>query len=361
MNRVAKAVCAVPVAVAVMLAPMAATAQSAAREAPSKPATRKAADETKAKRKAKPKAKEKADAAKPVDPEQTLDEARRALASGKAEAAASLAQRVIESAKKDHRATARALAVRGEARLKSGRIAEAMADLDNALWVAGGLAATERDQAVAARAEAYRQAGLPEPGAVLRAEAPAKARVDAAPAAPAARSASGQEAASAGLGAVGGFFSNLFSSQGGDGSGDNAAPRATASVPAARPAATSSSEPQRAGAAEASAVATGPAVAKGAAVAKASAPASAASGAGGFRLQLAPVRSESEAAALADAVRKAQPDVLRGRRFDVEETVFGNMGRFYRVRIGRFATRVESEAVCASLRSKGHDCMVIDG
>jgi cell division septation protein DedD len=87
--------------------------------------------------------------------------------------------------------------------------------------------------------------------------------------------------------------------------------------------------------------------------------ATAVDGGGAYRLQLAAVRSRAEATALAERARQQHPDVLKGRRTEVDEAVFGNMGTFYRARIGPFASNIETEAICASLRAKGQDCMVI--
>jgi cell division protein FtsN len=39
--------------------------------------------------------------------------------------------------------------------------------------------------------------------------------------------------------------------------------------------------------------------------------------------------------------------------------VVGNMGAFYRVRVGPFATQNEGQQVCAKLKGSGLDCMVV--
>ena len=46
-------------------------------------------------------------------------------------------------------------------------------------------------------------------------------------------------------------------------------------------------------------------------------------------------------------------------KLEVDETVFGNMGTFYRVRIGPFAAAGELKDVCDQLRTKGYDCLVV--
>lgn len=369
-----------------------------------------------------------------VDAEATLDKARRALGEGKADAAVGLAESVLNGAKKDARNTARALAVRGEGRLKQGRQAEAMADLENALWVKGGLAGAEREAAVAARALAMQQSGLaaspppaavnptptvalapppivntapaaprraPEPAAAVAKSAPQPAEprvqqaasnpppspppaarapsppplvptaapVQAQPRAPVASVA--PAAAPASDGGIGGFFSNLF----GGGSSESQpeaerktrAPATTATIPASRPTqpAVSSSEPQRAEARTSKPapqpvekqVRVAAATTAVAAARPAAAPPEAASG---YRIQLAAVRSKSEAEAMAATVRKSEAATLGNRNFEIVEDVYGNMGKFFRARIGPFAGPTEAMAVCTTLRRKQLDCMVLD-
>ncbi|MDX2157726.1 MAG: SPOR domain-containing protein [Hyphomicrobiaceae bacterium] len=303
-----------------------------------------------------------------VDPEQTLDQARKALAVGNAVAAIAAAEKVLVQKEKTNRSTARALAVRGEARLKLGKVAEAMSDLDNALWVKDGLAPSERELAVSARADAFRQAGLAEPqGAPASSPQRTASAANGASIPPAAPAAGPPPSNGIQGGGVGGFFSNLLGLSGSS-SGSGGSSQATAAIAppkSPRVAATSSSAPQRAEGptellSDAGAPRKATAPPRAAAVTVPAAAAATAAAGGTFRLQLAAVRSKPEATALANKVSKLQPDVLKGRNVDVEETVFGNMGRFFRARIGPFASRIESEAICASVRQKGHDCMVVE-
>jgi hypothetical protein len=80
---------------------------------------------------------------------------------------------------------------------------------------------------------------------------------------------------------------------------------------------------------------------------------------GAYRLQIAAVRSRPEAEAVAARVRKEHGGVIGARRLEVDETVFGNMGTFYRVRLGPFAAADESKVLCDQLRTKGYDCLVV--
>jgi hypothetical protein len=80
---------------------------------------------------------------------------------------------------------------------------------------------------------------------------------------------------------------------------------------------------------------------------------------GTYRLQLATLRSRKEADAVAARLRKEHAGTLGGRQLDVDETVFGNMGTFYRVRLGPYADVKEPQSVCAQLRPRGYDCLVV--
>jgi cell division septation protein DedD len=81
--------------------------------------------------------------------------------------------------------------------------------------------------------------------------------------------------------------------------------------------------------------------------------------AGAYVLQLGAVRTRKEAQAIAEKARKMHADVFGSRTISVNEAVYGNMGRFYRAQISAFNSPVESEALCASLRQRGVDCMVV--
>ncbi len=358
-----------------------------------------------------------------VDAEASLDKAREALKDGKADVALSLAGAVLNASGKDARNTARALAVRGEAHLRQGRPADALADLDSALWVKGGLMGAERDVASKARSQALALAGAPPenapirraettpvpaiavaappvaaplaPAQALRSEPPrTAARAPATEPSPATRSSTWQvtaiphEAASplrdtpAAAGnpqpstGIGGFFANLF------GAASSPTPETTSSLPAPPAAALSSSPPQRAPSQGASDSQRQPARASVAAVQaspRAALPAAPATRAalteprssattarpqslvedGGYRLQLGAVRSKGEAQSMAERVRAEHGSAVANRPVEIDEAVYGNMGRFYRVRIGGFATPNESQALCAALRNSGVDCMVV--
>jgi hypothetical protein len=80
---------------------------------------------------------------------------------------------------------------------------------------------------------------------------------------------------------------------------------------------------------------------------------------GKFRLQVAAVRSRSEADALAAKLMASHGGELGSRLPEISEAVLGNMGTFYRVRVGPYADAKEPQQLCGGLRSSGFDCLVV--
>jgi cell division protein FtsN len=78
-----------------------------------------------------------------------------------------------------------------------------------------------------------------------------------------------------------------------------------------------------------------------------------------YRVQVASVRSRSEAYALAVRLVSQHAGALEGRKPEVQEAVIGSMGTFYRVRLGPYASSEESRQICGSLRATGYDCLVV--
>lgn len=76
-------------------------------------------------------------------------------------------------------------------------------------------------------------------------------------------------------------------------------------------------------------------------------------------MQLAAVRSRAEAEAVAQRFTSEQGAKAGGRNPAIEEAVFGNMGKFYRVNVGPFASAAEPEKLCQTLRSSGYDCLIV--
>lgn len=82
-------------------------------------------------------------------------------------------------------------------------------------------------------------------------------------------------------------------------------------------------------------------------------------GEGIYKLQVAVSHSREEAMKIAQAI-ETDPAVQRvGLKPQVDQASYGNMGSFYRVRIGPFANALSPNEVCKGLRPKGYDCAVV--
>ena len=71
------------------------------------------------------------------------------------------------------------------------------------------------------------------------------------------------------------------------------------------------------------------------------------------------VRTQAEAQALATKVKGEHGAALATREPEIDEAPVGNMGSFYRVRFGPFASAQEGQAACAKLKGTGIDCLVV--
>lgn len=317
-------------------------------------------------------AEQKAD---PAAAEKALENGIKLYQAGKHAAAVQSLDAALKGGGLQSARVARGLYYRGLAYKASGKPAQSISDLTSALWLKGGLDDKERADAQAQRAAAYQEAGLGDAPAVnLPSRVAASARTDAAPAPASAPQAT---ASSSGpLGGVTGFFGNLF------GGGSSPAPEAvgantaTGSVhaPAAAEVSSWSSEtiakasPQAPAATPAPAK-PAPAVAAAKPVVTASAKTAAATEAappapvtasGKYKLQVAAVRSRAEADAIAARLKKEFGKKLAARVPVVDEAAVGNMGTFYRVRVGPYADANEPRRLCVTLRqSNGFDCLVV--
>lgn len=82
-------------------------------------------------------------------------------------------------------------------------------------------------------------------------------------------------------------------------------------------------------------------------------------GGGNYKLQVAAVRSREEADRLAQSLN-SYPAVRDGTvRTEIDETVIGSMGTFYRVRLGPYASASEPTQLCQTLKPQGFDCLVV--
>lgn len=194
------------------------------------------------------------------------------------------------------------------------------------------------------------------------------------------------ESISNSLSGVGSFFSTMFSSNAA-GSGDGSTSAATSPVatlapvtstgstaPAAMPAppssATSAWNSTTMGdgqvakpAAEKKVAALAPPAAPKPSTAKPvtksqKAPAKAAA-LGKFKLQVAALRSEAEAQKVAQQLRSEFGSQIGAAGPEIDAAAIGNMGTFYRVRVGPYGSIEQPKQLCAVLRPKGFDCLVV--
>jgi len=308
----------------------------------------------------------KGKAAPAGDVDHTIETAVSALEAGKADLAVQELTSAISGGKITQSKMARALYFRGLAYRKQSKPAQAIADFTSALWIKNGLDAGQRADALLNRAAAYRDAGLTEQAEADEQRVAAGRRSgqsrQAAAAAPA--NAPPAPSSSSGGGGLGGFFNALF--------GGGSAPEQPSSAGFAT--SVSADSGQSGGSGRAPKVSawsnqSGTATAgwsETTVVRKASAsppaPATTAStgrhaGTGQF-IQVAAVRSRHEAQSV--AAQLAKISAASGRNASIDETVMGNMGTLYRVRLGPFASAKDVQSACPSLRKAGLDCMVID-
>jgi cell division septation protein DedD len=269
----------------------------------------------------------------PAEAQRAIEAAGKLLKSGKAAQAAQSLSATMAGGNLPPAILAKALYVRGLAYREQRKLAHAISDLNSALWLKGGLGGEERADATRKRIEAYADAGLTEHGQPL-----APATADA-----------GRAKTSSGN-----WLGNLFGA-----SNSGSPPPARRKV---EPPVVAKVEPGAAGGGwssrtEVQSDRTAAAPPPRAAPPPAREPPPARSE-GGYRVQLAPVRTRGEAVKLAAKAKREHGAILVSEP-QIEVTVLGNMGSFYRVRFGPFASANETQAVCARLQGSGLDCMPV--
>lgn len=334
-------------------------------------------------------AKGKAASSQSASPDSAISSAIAHLEAGRTDTAVNQLSTAISSGKLPTNQMARALYYRGLAYRKQSKPAQAIADFTSALWIKDGLDGAQRNEALAQRAGAYREAGLTDQAeadekrvaatggsaarsasAATGAQRPARAETDAASTSTA--SASPQQSSSGGLGD---FFGSLF------GGSSNTQTAAAAPRQQATDSGTDwSTSAQRAGASSTSrtgnatppsavsswttgstVTAAGPAAKSGSQQSTAERPvvrtaAASAAGRGSVHVQVAAVRSRSEAQAVIAKLAKLKTG---GRDTSIEQAVMGNMGTLYQVRLGPFPGTGEARSVCGTLRKAGLDCLLV--
>jgi hypothetical protein len=316
---------------------------------------------------AKAPAKKKQD---PVQAQRAIESAAKLVQGGKGDQAVQTLTGVLHAGNLPPPIMAKALYTRGIAHRQKSQPAQAISDLTSALWLKGGLNEADRADALKQRAAAYADAGLTEGGEAVAASVPAARERPTS----SAKNWSTETSASAPTSSSGGWLENLFGASAAP--SKTPPPRAagpppteTASIqqtdpppaPAERPASRVRISKAWSNATEvhADGAAPSPAVAAPRAPAPASDPSPTPTAAGKYRVQLATVRSQAEARALAAKAKQQHASALAAREPEIDQTVLGNMGAFYRVRFGPYATLQETQAVCARLKGSGFDCMSV--
>jgi len=341
-------------AVAAMVLAAAAAAPVAA-QAPAKAGAKKAPATKGADAEAEGEAKKKRQ--DPEEAQRAIEAALKVLEAGKSAEAAHALSGVISGGGLPPPMMAKALLYRGIAYRQQKKPALAIADLTSALWLKGGLGEEDRGDALKQRAAAYEEAGLADSGGPIAPAAPSAARG----ARPASAGGTSPEAAQAPPPSSG--WPNPFAGWFG---GSAPAPAPSSPPPQATPqptpptTASIGSPPAQGGpqpGTKLSAWTSQTQVRGGHGAAGDSGATTKADGR--FRIQIGMVRTEAEAAALSVRLKREHPDALAQREAQIDEAVVGNMGSFWRVRVGPFASAQEGQAACAKLKGSGFDCLLV--
>jgi len=279
----------------------------------------------------------------PAEAEAAVHAAVALLEAGKTELAAQSLSRTLAAGRLPPAIMARALLYRGIAYRQQKKPAQAIADLTSALWLKGGLTEADRASALKQRAAAYQEAGLTESGEAI---------------------ASGKAAGGESSGSGWNFFGNLFA---GPSPPASAPPTAVPTPPPAAPAPPAPPPPAPAVQAPVSTASIkGPEASPQRAsgwtqstqvyAGKAEAPARPD---GKFRIQVGMARTHDQAEAMAVKVKSQYGSAVGMREPEIDQAVVGNMGAFYRVRVGPYASHEEGQAACAKLKGSGLDCLVV--
>jgi cell division protein FtsN len=311
---------------------------------------------------------DKSDKTDTASAEASIAAAVSALESGKADSAVQQLSTVISGGKLPTVQMARALYYRGIAYRKQAKPAQAIADFTSALWIKNGLEPTQRNDALLQRAGAYREAGLADQAEADEKRVAASAKGGSSSGGRSAQAASPEPAESSSQSSFG--FGNFFGSLFG-GSSPSSSDQTASTAPPSGDWDTSANHAARSGggsesrASRATAVSSwttgstvtasaGKATAEKASVRKVTATRD------GSYVQVATVRSRDQAQAVAARLSHLTASDLKGHSAEIDETVMGNMGTLYRVRLGPFASASQANQACPHLRKAGLDCLVID-
>ncbi|MGH1418317.1 MAG: SPOR domain-containing protein [Hyphomicrobiaceae bacterium] len=80
---------------------------------------------------------------------------------------------------------------------------------------------------------------------------------------------------------------------------------------------------------------------------------------GKYGLQVAVLKTRGEAEAVVAKLMQKHSAILGSRVPSIDEQVFGNMGKYYRVKVGNYANTGEPKTVCSKIAKDGYDCFVV--
>ena len=84
-----------------------------------------------------------------------------------------------------------------------------------------------------------------------------------------------------------------------------------------------------------------------------------ANGGSGYRIQLAALRSEPEAQATWKRLASRHKNFLGNRQPNIVRTELGGLGTYYRVQLGPFSSKTETEQLCKNFKQGGLDCFLL--
>lgn len=172
---------------------------------------------------------------------------------------------------------------------------------------------------------------------------------------------------SQGFSNVGSFFGNVFSSSEAPSSGaataaapptSSAIATAGASAPSVSAAATKSAPAVTQGWGPATQPPASPSPVRTAALPQTATKPAPVKARGKFRLQVAAVRSQAQAEQIVARLRTQYANQLGDAETEIDATAIGNMGTFYRVRVGPYANTKAPQGLCATLNKDGFDCLI---
>jgi len=327
----------------------------------------------------------------PAEAQRAVEHAGKLLEAGKTEPAVQALSAVLAAGNLPPSVMAKALLLRGTAYRQQKKPAQAISDFTSALWLKGGLSETDRADGLRQRAAAYQEAGLGQQGGGETAAPAKETRAKERPSSPVAapwgdstttsappppHTALNQEPSKEPASSGGwDLFGSLFGGAGSAFAGTSAQPQASAAPDAGAilngeaTTAERSPPPRRAQASawsrqtqvegeKSPRLETGAIGGKSEPAKKQAALTEPSKASGHFRIQIAALRTQAEAQALVARVVREHAAVLAAREPRIDQTVMGNMGSFYRVLIGPFASAQETQNLCAKLKGSGLDCLV---